>query len=310
MVQYLNCKIAVYSPEEDLAGKPAKTWANWDTNSYHFSASFKRFKENVAFLRRDQIVWRRPVRGGRVIIIADDRWLAVGAITFRNKNYKTFHYNNRAHEDMKSYAFLPPIESHNYHLVTRHPRSHPANLRPFDSLPPSVWWAFTVTCGTFFLASISFNYVMMKGKFDSILLIDPSSAKWFGKFHNGIFFPFFWAILIASIIFFYCIDVRANLIGQTFEPEVNHWTDISFLESQYTLVVEDRNILLRFPSEGLLDHQLVLLWDELPNWNGYLRAISLRQHDSLSAAIRISEQVQVSSQSVFSMTRYSERCLM
>ena len=134
-----------------------------------------------------------------------------------------------------------------HYFITRQPFQKEAKIRPFDSLNLSVWTAL----GWNYL-SIAISCIVIWGALKSQLAIDeldkimgwifmdtlfnPSDLHWQKIVKSGSLFATLIAFNMWTFNVLYGMNLRAALIGQEFEMEINGWGNLSYFETYFSLL--------------------------------------------------------------------------
>ena len=109
----------------------------------------------------------------------------------------------------------------------------------------NVWRQYFILYVMFILASISIETKLnRKVKFVHIWtsFIKTINVKWSKVIPTVIIFHAIFSLFVWTFNVFYGINLWSSLVGQVFEPEVNKWDDISFMDTQFVLLMESRYV--------------------------------------------------------------------
>ena len=126
------------------------------------------------------------------------------------------------------------------YFVTRYPLSITSHVRPFDSLEINIWSHYALLFIIFILTSIAIESELNKKmKFYEMLtsILNLFNTIWFKVITATILCSTIFSFFIWTFNMFYGIDLWSSLVGQVFEPEVNKWDDINFMDTQFIIVV-------------------------------------------------------------------------
>ena len=127
---------------------------------------------------------------------------------------------------------LPQLPLYLNHIAARFPLSQPASFNPWAALDIWSWilalFSFLAMCMVLLLS----QYVLKSAVGDKLTytlyyFTDVwGSDDWFAQTRTGAYSLFVWTAAFFILNMMYQIDFREGLISQTFEGQVNTWTDI------------------------------------------------------------------------------------
>ena len=135
--------------------------------------------------------------------------------------------------------------------MTRHARHTPAKTRPFDSFEINVWINFSITYIALVAASIAAlaAFKNFKGNWKiydlhwSLPLVLSILSPEFHDYERFLKFAILLELLLASIggVFYnlYNMELRAVLVNQTFEQNVEGWEQMDFFRTKFYYIFDD-----------------------------------------------------------------------
>ena len=183
------------------------------------------------------------------------------------------------------------MEKLSYHIVSRHPHSIPASIRPFDALSSDIWLTFVCifTCIAFFM------------------LFARSSIKshQFYQGHMNIIVLSAFTIMVFNT--FFGMDLRDALITQDFEPQVNTWNDVTFLQSHIKYVTDEEahGRGFEFVNTNLPRQKVAMYFNLLENWQEHFGLdviFELRFFNSWKNYLELAENAQTPNEHTFLMS--------
>ena len=134
-----------------------------------------------------------------------------------------------------------------HYFITRQPLQKEAKIRPFDSLNLSIWTAMGLNYLT-----MAISYVIIWKILKSLLAIDeldkitgwifmetlfnPSDLHWQKIVKSGQLFVILMAFNLWTFNTLYGMNLRAALISQDFEIEINGWGNLSYFDTHFSQV--------------------------------------------------------------------------
>ena len=137
-----------------------------------------------------------------------------------------------------------------YYIISRQPKALEAKIRPFDSLNGKIWGAISFSYTTYILScTIIFlmlkhhlpEYENSKSAFRMSLetLIYPGSLYWQRILKSGLLFQLLITFVAWMINVLYGLNLRAALIKQNFEFEVNEWEHLELFRGHILMIQSD-----------------------------------------------------------------------
>ena len=142
---------------------------------------------------------------------------------------------------------LPQVKPLQFYFVSRHPFEVEAKIRPFDSLSRSIWAAFSFNYLTFIVASVLI-YGLLKPYLRNVegakilirnffeTLFDPSGLYWQRVIKAGKLFRILIAFNFWTFNVLYGMNLRAALISQEFEFEINGWANLTDWKTHFSVL--------------------------------------------------------------------------
>lgn len=188
-------------------------------------------------------------------------------------------------------TMLLPIYQSFYHVVSRHPHSIPANIRPFDALSGYIWVIFVAM-------TIAMNVIMLFMK----CFIEHYDI--FQGYANLVVLSGF-TLMMFDVLF--GVDLRDTLITQDFELKVDSWNDVNFLNTYIKYVTDDTSTGrgFEFANTNLLRQGLTFHLFTLPNWQEHFSphvVYDLTQIDTLEEYFEYADSTENPHDLVFFMS--------